>query len=94
MPRQNNRVSSGSAWYSPAERSFVHVLSELKAAPFVQRENMVCTVSFKPADGSASRVTYFGKTLRTYISGPGKGDETWLTPADAAPGSPAPIDPS
>ena len=51
---------------------------------------MVCTVSFKPADGSASRVTYFGKTLRTYVSGPGKGDETWLTPVAAVTGSPAP----
>jgi hypothetical protein len=49
----------------------------------------VCTVSFKPADGSASRVTYFGKTLRTYVSGPGKGDETWLTPAEKVTGSPA-----
>jgi len=52
---------------------------------------MVCTVSFKPADGSASRVTYFGKTLRTYVSGPGKGDETWLNPAAAVTGSPAPL---
>ena len=52
---------------------------------------MVCTVSFKPADGSASRVTYFGKTLRTYVSGPGKGDEVWLTPAAAVSGSPAPV---
>ena len=51
---------------------------------------MVCTVSFKPADGSASRVTHFGKTLRTYVSGPGKGDETWLTPDAAVTGSPAP----
>ena len=49
----------------------------------------VCTVSFKPADGSASRVTFFGKTLRTYVSGPGKGDETWLTPSAAVTGSPA-----
>ena len=48
-----------------------------------------CTLSFKPDDGSASRVTYFGKTLRTYVSGPGKGDETWLTPANAVSGSPA-----
>ncbi len=48
----------------------------------------VCTISFKPADGSASRKTYFGKTLRTYVSGPGKGDETWLTPANAVSGSP------
>ena len=52
---------------------------------------MVCTLSFKPADGSASRVTYFGKTLRTYVSGPGKGDETWLTPDAAVTGSPAPL---
>ncbi len=48
----------------------------------------VCTISFKPEDGSASRKTYFGKTLRTYVSGPGKGDETWLTPAAAVSGSP------
>ena len=48
-----------------------------------------CTLSFKPDDGSASRTTYFGKTLRTYVSGPGKGDETWLTPANAVGGSPA-----
>ena len=52
---------------------------------------MVCTVSFKPADGSASRVTYLGRTLRTYVSGPGKGDETWLNPAAAVTGSPAPL---
>lgn len=51
---------------------------------------MVCTVSFKPADGSASRVTYFGKTLRTYVSGPGQGNETWLLPAAADTGSPIP----
>ena len=49
----------------------------------------VFTVSFKPADGSASRVTYFGKTLRTYVSGPGQGDETWLTPDNKVSGSPA-----
>lgn len=49
----------------------------------------VCTLSFKPSDGSASRVTYFGKTLRTYVSGPGLGDNTWLTPAQAVSGSPA-----
>ena len=48
----------------------------------------VFTLSFKPADGSASRVTYFGKTMRTYISGPGQGDETWLTPDQAVGGSP------
>ena len=46
----------------------------------------VFTVSVKPADGSASRVTYLGKTLRTYVSGPGKGDETWLTtPVSGSP---------
>lgn len=48
-----------------------------------------CTLSFKPDDGSAARVTYFGKTLRTYVSGPGKGDETWLKPEAAITGSPA-----
>jgi hypothetical protein len=52
---------------------------------------MVCTISFKPKDGSASRVTHFGKTLRTYVSGPGDGDVTWLVPANAVPGSPAPL---
>jgi hypothetical protein len=52
---------------------------------------LVCTVSFKPADGSASRVTYLGRTLRTYVSGPGKGNETWLMPAAAVTGSPAPL---
>jgi hypothetical protein len=51
---------------------------------------LVCTVSFKPADGSASRVTYLGRTLRTYVSGPGKGNETWLSPANAVVGSPEP----
>lgn len=48
-----------------------------------------CTLSFKPEDGSAPRKTYFGKTLRTYVSGPGMGEETWLTPANAVQGSPA-----
>lgn len=48
-----------------------------------------CTLSFKPDDGSASRTTYYGATLRTYVSGPGKGNEVWLTPATATPGSPA-----
>ena len=52
---------------------------------------MVCTVSFKPDDGSASRVTYLGRTLRTYVSGPGLGNDTWLAPdASPLPGSPAP----
>lgn len=51
---------------------------------------LVCTISYKPADGSAARVTYFGKTLRTYVSGPGKGNETWVNPANAVGGSPAP----
>jgi hypothetical protein len=52
---------------------------------------MVCTVSFKPADCSASRVTHFGKTLRTYVSGPGLGNNIWLMPANAVTGSPAPM---
>ena len=51
---------------------------------------MVCTISFKPADGSACRKTYFGRTLRTYVSGPGLGNDTWLTPANAVAGSPEP----
>ena len=45
------------------------------------------TVSFKPNGGS--RMTYFGKTMRNYVSGPGQSDETWLTPASATAGSPA-----
>ena len=48
-----------------------------------------CTVSFKPADGSAVRQAYFGKTLRTYVSGPGLGNDTWLVPANAVSGSPS-----
>src|ERR1035441_3080544 len=51
---------------------------------------MVCTISYKPADGSARRMTYLGRTLRTYVSGPGKGNETWLVPAAAVSGSPEP----
>ena len=51
---------------------------------------MVCTVSFKPADGSTPRVTYFGRTLRTYVSGPGMGNDTWLTPDAPVTGSPEP----
>ena len=50
----------------------------------------VFTISFKPDDGSAPRKTHFGKTLRTYVSGPGNGDQTWLTPDAAVNGSPAP----
>ena len=46
------------------------------------------TVSFKPEGGT--RTTYLGRTLRNYISGPGKGNETWLVPAAAVTGSPAP----
>ena len=51
---------------------------------------MVCTVSFKPADGSARRITHYGRTLRTYVSGPGKGTETWLWPSAPVAGSPEP----
>jgi len=50
---------------------------------------MDCTISFKPADGSKGRVTYFGKTLRTYVSGPGLGNFTYITPANPVEGSPA-----
>ena len=46
------------------------------------------TVSFKPADGSAKRVTYLGANFRNYTSGPGEQDLVWLTPDNAAPGSP------
>jgi hypothetical protein len=50
-----------------------------------------CTLSVNPAkQGEPSqRVTYFGKNLRTYVSGPGKGNETWLTPQNAVKGSPS-----
>ena len=48
----------------------------------------VFTISFKPEDASAPRLTHFGKTLRSYVSGPGSGDETWLVPANAVEGSP------
>jgi hypothetical protein len=77
----------------PVGKSRANTIANLNKAVAAGKANvkMVCTISFKPADGSASRVTYFGKTLRTYVSGPGKGDETWLTPAAAVPGSPAPL---
>ena len=73
-------------------KSRANTIANLTKAVAAGKANvkMVCTISFKPADGSASRVTYFGKTLRTYVSGPGKGDETWLTPVAAVTGSPEP----
>ena len=76
----------------PVGKSRANTIANLNKAVTAGKAQvkMVCTISFKPADGSASRVTYFGKTLRTYVSGPGKGDETWLTPANAVGGSPAP----
>lgn len=47
------------------------------------------TISFKPADGSKSRETYFVGMNRTYISGPGKGNEViFVAPAK---GKPAPV---
>ncbi len=49
---------------------------------------VVFTISFKPDDGSASRKTYFGKTLRSYVTH-GQGDQTWLVPENAAVGSPS-----
>ena len=50
-----------------------------------------CTLSTNPAQKGepTKRMTYFGKNLRTYISGPGKGNETWITPANPMPGSPS-----
>ncbi len=48
----------------------------------------VFTISFKPEDGSASRQTYFGKTMRNYVTH-GIGDQTWLKPENAAVGSPS-----
>lgn len=45
------------------------------------------SISFKPEGGT--RTTYYGTTLRTYVSGPGKGNDVWLTPAAAVSGSPA-----
>jgi hypothetical protein len=48
-----------------------------------------CTLSVNPAKQGepTQRVTYFGKTLRTYVSGQGKGNETWITPANPVAGS-------
>ena len=50
------------------------------------------TLSVNPAKQgeSSKRITYFGKTLRTYVSGPGQGNVTWLTPAAPVAGSPSP----
>ena len=76
----------------PVGKSRANTIANLTKAVAAGKAHVkaVCTISFKPADGSASRVTYFGKTLRTYVSGPGLGDTTWLTPANALCGSPAP----
>ena len=87
-------ASTAKALGVPVGKSRANTIANLTKATAANKAQvkLVCTVSFKPADGSASRVTYFGRTLRTYVSGPGKGDETWLTPAAAVTGSPAPMD--
>jgi hypothetical protein len=46
------------------------------------------TISFKPADGSAQRRTFYSATLRTYVSGPGEGNAVQITPDNAIAGSP------
>jgi len=46
------------------------------------------TISFKPTDGS--RTTYFACRNRNYVSGPGEGNQVWITPAKPIPGSPVP----
>ncbi len=55
---------------------------------------VVFTISYKAADGTEGRRTYFGKTFRSYVSGPGSGDETWLSPVSAPPVSGSPGDPT
>ena len=77
---------------APVGKSRANTIANLTKAVAAGKAQvkMVCTVSFKPTDGSASRVTYLGRTLRTYVSGPGKGTETWLVPSAAVTGSPAP----
>ena len=77
---------------APVGKSRANTIANLTKAvgAGLAQVKMVCTVSFKPVDGSASRITYLGRTLRTYVSGPGKGNETWLTPAAAFTGSPEP----
>jgi len=77
----------------PVGKSRANTITNLNKAVTAKQAHvkMDCTISFKPADGSARRVTYFGKTLRTYVSGPGLGNYTWLTPDKAVSGSPAPV---
>jgi histidyl-tRNA synthetase len=71
-------------------KSRANTIANLNKAIAAQKAQVkaVYTVSFKPADGSASRVTFFGRTLRTYVSGPGLGNDTWLMPSAAVTGSP------
>lgn len=45
------------------------------------------SLSFKPADDSAQRITFLAKRFRTYVSGPGMGDETIVTPTNPIHGS-------
>lgn len=47
-------------------------------------------LTFKPDDGSADRKTFYVSTLRTYISGPGKGNEKlYCVPLPAKDSAPA-----
>lgn len=48
---------------------------------------MDLTISFKPEGGT--RTTFFGCRARNYVSGPGDGNQVWLTPANPVQGSPA-----
>ena len=47
-------------------------------------------LTFKPADNSKDRETFYVSTLRTYVSGPGKGNEKlFCVPLPSKAGTPA-----
>src|SRR5260370_1214124 len=75
----------------PTPKSLKTTLANLETAIAENKAHVkaVFTISFKPDDGSAPRKTHFGKTLRSYVSGQGESDNTWLMPANAVSGSPA-----
>lgn len=74
-------------------KSSKDTVNNLMAAVEAGKLNLkaVCTLSFKDVANQpdSMRINYYGKTLRTYVSGPGLGNDVWMTPPVAAvPGHP------
>ena len=69
------------------ERNLAHAVGDVKV-----HFKAHCTISTNPAKQGepTQRKTFLGKTLRTYVSGPGKANETWITPDAPVDGSPSP----